>query len=145
MARATYASFNQKGNFISRLGELVRALAILVSGKNPDATDFTIPHVAATATAVATGTADAQGVAAATGLRLLGYSVRESAGTPAVAAVTLRNGEADTAAIIAVDELAANEGKQRWFGPNGVACPLGIFVERVSGESEIVIYHTTIT
>lgn len=145
MARATYASFNQNGNFVARLGEMVRALAVLASGKNPDGSNYNTPHAAITATTVATGTGDSQVAAAATGLRLLGYSVRESAGSAAVAAFNLRNGTTDAAALLAMGELAADSEKTVWFGPNGIDAASGIFLDRVAGETTIVVYHTTIT
>ncbi len=98
---------------------------------------------AATPTAVASGTADAQAVAAATALRLMGYSVRESAGTPAVAALNLRHGTLDSDPLVELIELAADESYGMWFGPNGIDVPNGVFVERVTGETEIVIHTAT--
>lgn len=93
-----------------------------------------------TATPVASGTGDAQGVEAADGLRLMGYSVRESAGSAAVADFNLRHGGANDDPLLVVGELAANGSDVRWFGPQGLACPDGVWVERVSGETELVLY-----
>lgn len=133
MARTTFAAVNGVGSSnIKQNQSQTLGIATLVDDNGP-----------ATATAVATGTADAVGVAAATGLRLLGYSVRESAGSAAVASLNLRNGGDATGAIIAVEELAADAQKTVWFGPQGIACPLGIFVDRVAGETQIVLYHKT--
>ena len=97
----------------------------------------------ATATPIATGTADVQGFAATAGLRLMGYSVRESAGSAAVAALNLRHGTTATDPLLAVSELAANGADNAWFGPQGINCPNGIFVDRVAGETELVLYTTT--
>lgn len=93
-----------------------------------------------TATPVATGTDDVQGVAAAAGLRLMGYSVRESAGTPAAAAFNLRNGDGNSDPLLVVGEMASNGTDLRWLGPQGIACPAGVWVERVTGETELVLY-----
>ena len=94
----------------------------------------------ATPTPVATGTGDVQGVAATAGLRLMGYAVRESAGAPAVAALNLRHGDDATDPLLIPIELAANGSDNQWFGPAGVHCPSGIFVDRVAGETELTIF-----
>ena len=93
-----------------------------------------------TATPVASGTGDAQGVAAASGLRLMGYSARESAGSAAAADFNLRHGDGNGDPLLVVGELAANGSDVRWLGPQGLACPDGVWVERVSGSSEFVLY-----
>lgn len=147
MARRTRTDFNLAGNTRTLNQEVAGALATLASGTNPDASAYTMPTsgTVATATAVATGSADVAAVAAATGLRLLGYSVRESAGSAAVASFNLRNGSTVAGAIVAVEELAADTAKTVWFGGNGIACASGIFLDRVAGDTEIVIYHAAIT
>lgn len=94
-------------------------------------------------TPVATGTGDAAAVAAATGLRLMGYAVRESAGAPAVAALNLRHGTLATDPLLVPVELAANGADKQWFGPAGIHCPSGIFVDRVAGETELTIFTVT--
>lgn len=96
--------------------------------------------VGATSTAVATGTADVAAVAAATNLRLLGFSFRESAVTAAVATIIIRNGNDATDPIVAEIELAANASVTQWFGPNGIASAGGVFVDRVAGETEGAVY-----
>lgn len=88
------------------------------------------------AIAVATGTADVQGVSGAA--TLAGYSIRESAGTAAVATVILRNGTTATDPIAALIELAANQSTTATLP--AVDCPGGVFVDRVAGETELVLY-----
>ena len=85
---------------------------------------------------VATGTADVQGYTGST--TLMGYSVRESAGTPAAATVVLRNGTSTAAPAVAIVELAAN-GSETGVLP-ALDCPDGVFVDRVAGETELVLY-----
>ena len=88
------------------------------------------------AVAVATGTADTQGVSGAQ--TLVGYSIRESAGTAAVATVILRNGTSTSDPAVAIIELAANASETRALP--AVECASGVFVDRVAGETELVLY-----
>lgn len=97
-------------------------------------------HAAATPTAVASGTGDAQGVAAAANLRYVGFTCRENAGSPAAAEFILRHGTDNTGTPLAFVKLAANESRADWNGPDGVAAASGIFVDRVSGTTEITIF-----
>lgn len=70
---------------------------------------------------------------------LYGYAVRESAVTPAAASFVLHDGTATTDPIIVPQMNLAASGNQIAQLP---AIPLttGIFVERVSGSTEIVFY-----
>ena len=95
-------------------------------------------------TTVEAGTADAQGVAAASGLRLMGYSVRESAGSPDVATLNLRHGSADTDPIVALINLAASGSDSQWFGPQGLPVEGGVFVDRLTGNSTITLHTNRI-
>ena len=90
------------------------------------------------AIAIATGTADVQGVSGSA--TVAGYSVRESAGTAAVATVILRNGTAATDPVVALIELAANQSVTASMP--AVDCPNGVFIDRVAGETELVLYIT---
>lgn len=85
---------------------------------------------------VATGTADAQAVGGAA--TLLGYSVRESAVVAAFATIILRNGTTATAPVVAVVELAADKSESAQLP--AVDCSGGLFVDRVAGETELVLY-----
>jgi hypothetical protein len=87
---------------------------------------------------LATGTADVQ---AYTGSgNLMGYSIMEDAGAPAVGTVILRDGIAATADIIAVVELGANGSTTQWFGPQGIPFNVGIYVDRVAGSCSGALY-----
>lgn len=89
---------------------------------------------------VASGTGDAAAVAASTFLRLVGFSAAESAGTAAAAEVILRHGTADTdELLVAPINLAANGFQAEMFGA-GIPAPNGIFVDRVSGTTTLVLY-----
>jgi hypothetical protein len=63
---------------------------------------------------------------------LMGFSVREAAGTPAAAAMRLRAGSA-TGTILATVTLAAGESVRDWFGPNGITATGGVYFELVYG------------
>lgn len=101
----------------------------------------------ASAYSLATGTAGVQAVGAPADknkgtLVFLGCSIRESAGTAAVATVIIRNGTDNTGAILAVIELAANaSAPPLWFGDGGVIANDGIYVDRVAGETQGAIYY----
>lgn len=92
-------------------------------------------------TAVASGTADVAAVAAADGRRLFGFSCRESDGTPAAAEFIIRHGVADTAPAVIFVNLAANGSQTEWFGFDGLPFQNGIFVDRISGTTEISLWH----
>jgi hypothetical protein len=83
---------------------------------------------------VASGTADSAQSAGT----LVGLYVRESAGTPAAAEVVIRNGTTATDPIVYRRELATNENHV--VSLPGVDCSAGIFVDRVAGETELVLY-----
>lgn len=144
MARGTRADY-------ARISD--NAGATLASAKNPDGTDYTLPvelsssvgaFVAATAIEVASGTADAQAVAAQAGLRLLGYSIRESAAAAAAASVIIRHGTSTAGAPLAFVELDLDQSVTVWFGPDGLAAAGGIFIDRTAGETHIVIFYKVI-
>jgi hypothetical protein len=97
-------------------------------------------NIAATTAPVATGTGNVQALAASGGRRLLGYSVRESAGTAAVATAVLRHGTGTGDPMIAVIELAANGSETRDFFDRGIAVDNGVFVHRVAGETELALW-----
>jgi hypothetical protein len=97
----------------------------------------------ATATAVASGTADAQVVAATTSLRLVGFSAKENAGSPANAEFILRHGTSTAGTPLAFVKLGPNESVRDWFGPGGKIASSGVFLDRVSGTTEVVV-HTVV-
>ena len=93
-------------------------------------------------TAVASGTADADAVVAAKyNLRLRGFSIAETAGTAATAEAPLMHGAtgASGSKVTAPINLAA-DGFGIWMFSEGIPCPNGISIDRVSGTTEFVIY-----
>lgn len=88
--------------------------------------------------------ADQQGVAAATGLRLIGFACRESAATAAAATFILRHGTLATDPVIAPVELSANESTREWWWP-GIDAPNGIFIDIVAGTIDITLFHATVS
>jgi hypothetical protein len=94
-----------------------------------------------TAVSYGTGTANAAPVAPAdaTG-RLLGFSVRETTGS-AGAQVRFRSGTTVSGSPLGAGvTLAANESVREWFAPHGILVPTAVFVERVSGSTEVVVF-----
>ena len=83
-------------------------------------------------------------VPGATGLRLVGWSARESAGTPAVATFGIMNGAtvAGGANILRV-ELAANESSGEWYGPEGIDAANGLTIDHIAGTFDLYLYHKT--
>lgn len=81
-------------------------------------------------------------VAADKGLVLLGYSIRESAGSAAVATAYIVNGATGAAAgKVVYVELAANASETVWFGEQGIACPLGLSIDHVAGTLDVALYY----
>lgn len=87
---------------------------------------------------VATTTTDVQ-ISSLAGV-LMGWSLRESAGTPAVATAYIRDGTSATAPIVAVIEFAANVSGTEWFGPQGIRINTGVYLDMVAGELEGAIF-----
>ena len=81
-------------------------------------------------------------VAARAGLRLTGYSIRESDGTPAVAAVEIVNGATGAwGTSIAQIELAASTSETVWFGDSGIDCSYGISLNWTTGTVDINFFY----
>lgn len=85
---------------------------------------------------VASGAAGAQAITGVAGLE--GFSIRESAGTPAVATVVLRNGTSNSDPAVAFINLAA--GETITVKMPEIDCPDGIYVDRVAGTTELALY-----
>jgi len=80
-------------------------------------------------------------VAATVGLRVVGYSYRESASGADVAAFNIINGATGaTGSEIAMVELAANGSGEEWMWP-GVDCRNGLSLEVVTGTVSVCIYY----
>ena len=88
-----------------------------------------------TFTTIAAGTGDEAGHAAAAGLRLMGYSVRETAG--AVATLNIEHGTANSSPVMAAINLAAAGSAVQWFGPQGLNCASGVWIERLTGTTQV--------
>lgn len=81
--------------------------------------------------------------AATANLRLQGFSIRESAGTAAVATVVLRHdadGTCDSTAVAAFIELNPNESVQMWYGDRGLAIPSGLCADVLAGTVDFVLF-----
>ena len=83
-------------------------------------------------------------VAAVAGLRLMGYAIRESAGSEAVATVIIVHGATGAAAAKVVPiELAASNSKHEWFG-DGIPMPNGISIDVVAGTVDLTLFYKTL-
>lgn len=81
-------------------------------------------------------------VAANKGLFLLGYSIKESAGSPAVATGNIVHGvDVATGQKVVYVELAANASDTKWFGDTGIYCPAGLTIDHVAGTFDIILYY----
>lgn len=88
-----------------------------------------------TYTTVAAGTTDEAGVAATENLRLMGLSVRETAA--AAATLNIEHGTANSSPIMDAINLAASSSTTHWFGPQGLPCSGGIWIERLTGTTQV--------
>jgi hypothetical protein len=85
-------------------------------------------------------TSDQLGAAADPKLHLWGFAIAETASTGATAEVILRHGTStDGAMIVPPINLAADGYGSEWW-PWPVRFPDGIFIDRVSGDTTIVLY-----
>jgi hypothetical protein len=96
-----------------------------------------------TYTTIAAATGDEAGKAAAHGLRLMGLSIRETAG--AVATLNIEHGTANSSPILAAVNLAAAGSIMYWFGPQGLPCEAGVWVERLTGTTQVNLITTVST
>ena len=95
-----------------------------------------MPH----AVSIVAGTGDNAIVAARWNLKLWGFTVAETASSAAAAEVAIRHGTAATAPLLAARmNLDANGFDGWWFG-QGIDCPDGIFIDRIAGNTEVVLY-----
>lgn len=83
-------------------------------------------------------------VAANDKLFLYGYSAKEGAGTPAIASFSIVNGATGAAAgkVVHVALLASTSETVIFERP--IACPLGISVDWIAGDIDIILYHKTL-
>lgn len=109
--------------------QYLRGLIVLGQAASPDAN------------AAVTADVDAA-VAASAGLRLVGWSIRESKSSAAVATGRITNGATGASGtVVANIELAADTSQTFWLGSGGIACPNGISVDWIAGEFDITLYY----
>jgi hypothetical protein len=104
-----------------------------------------VANLPGTAAAVSygSGTTNQAGVAPADAPgRLMGYAVRETTATPgATAMVRFRSGTTVSGTLLGAGvTVGANESVREWFGPAGINVPTAVFLERVSGSTEVTVY-----
>ena len=80
-------------------------------------------------------------LAAADGLVLMGYSVRESDGTPAAAAGNITLGATAGADDAIVLEMDANAMADAWYGPDGIDARDGISIDHVAGTFDLTLLY----
>lgn len=75
-------------------------------------------------------------------LHLMGYSAKESAGSPAVATFNIRDSlVGSTGDILIYGELAANGSETVWFGDSGIFIENGISIDHVAGTLSITLFY----
>jgi streptogramin lyase len=84
-------------------------------------------------------------VAAAPGLRIVGYSAKESAGVPAATTVVIKKGP--TAAggtdLIYIN-LALSTASTVWFGDGGIDAATGISIDWLTGQMDLSIFYKVV-
>lgn len=93
-----------------------------------------------TYTTIATSSGDEAGIAGAAGLRLLGLSVRETAA--GAATLNIEHGTANSSPVMVPINLAASGSVTLWFGPQGLPCPNGVWLERLTGSTLVTLITT---
>lgn len=79
-------------------------------------------------------------VAAARGLRLMGWSCRESAGTPAAFSFRIFNGSSSSGTTLANLGGAASANDNQWLGPNGINADNGLSIKHGAGVYDVTVY-----
>jgi len=84
-------------------------------------------------------------VAAQAGLRLVGYSSKETAGIPAAATFRIIHGAtgATNAPVVNVNHAASTSNTQ-WFGPDGIACPNGLSIDWLTGQVDVELFYKVV-
>jgi hypothetical protein len=118
-------------------------------GDSANGTDVDPTRAAPAATVDTSFTAQAADFtieAATANLRLMGYTIRESAGSAAVATVVLRHdadGTCDGTAVVDFIELAANESLRVNHGPRGLAIASGLCADVIAGTVDFGAFFRT--
>jgi hypothetical protein len=74
----------------------------------------------------------------------MGFSVRETTGT-AAAVLNLHHGTSNAGPILVTVSLGASESAREWYGPDGIAAASGIYLDRVSGTSQVSVYSKVVS
>ena len=106
-------------------------------------TDLQFHGLAAEDTPIASGTGDLQGKAAEADLELVGFSMVENAATPASARVRLHKGTANTDPVLFDVTLAPGESVREYFS-FGIKAAEGIYIDRVSGTTQITLFSRVV-
>jgi hypothetical protein len=77
--------------------------------------------------------------AAGAGTRLIGFSARETTGT-AGAVFNIRHGTSNAGTILVTVSLTSGESAREWYGVDGIAAASGVWLERVTGTTQVVGY-----
>ena len=84
-------------------------------------------------------------VPAAAGLRLVGWTARESAATAAAATFGIMNGATVLGGTnIFRVELTADQSAGEWYGPEGIDVSGGLTIDVIAGTVDVYLYHKTI-
>lgn len=67
------------------------------------------------------------------GALIVGYSVREASGTPALATVEIRDGGASNGTFVFAWNIAASGDRQAWGGTPPIVVTRGIFAHVITG------------
>jgi hypothetical protein len=83
-------------------------------------------------------TADVQVYTGAT--YLMGFSIKEDAGTGGVATARLRDGTTASGPVVVELELSPDQSATMWFGDSGIRINDGIFLDRIAGTTSGCVY-----
>lgn len=85
-------------------------------------------------------------VAATAGLRLMGYSAKESAAAPAATTAIIVHGATGAGGTAVINlNLALSTSQTQWFGPDGIACPNGISIDWLTGRLDVELFYKVVT
>lgn len=85
-------------------------------------------------------------VAATPGLRLMGWSSKETAGVPAAATYAIKHGATVAGGTdVAYVNHALSTSNNQWYGPDGIACPNGISIDWLTGQVDLAIFYKVVT
>lgn len=89
---------------------------------------------------LAAATTSLAAVAPTTNLRLIGFSLTETAAS--TAAVSIQEGAGtDLTKEVAALSLASGQALTVWLGEHGIPCAGGIWINRTSGTTRVVIHY----